>query len=412
MTQLFRDDSTPDLVTRAAGHYTNNYRQLPIFLTRGEGVWVWDRDGRRYLDMVAGIAVNSLGHAHPRLVAAIREQADALIHVSNLYFNEPALALMDKLTELTFADRVFFANSGAEANEAALKLARRYRTVTKGEPHRTEILAFHHSFHGRSFGTISVTGQPKYQKGFEPLLPTVHFATFGDLASVEQALAAAAGRIGTVILEPVQCEGGMNFPPAGFLKGLRRLCDKHDMVLIYDEVQTGVGRTGEWFYYEIDAVKPDILTSAKGIAGGVPLGVMLCTEEVGRGFDPGSHASTFGGNPLATRAGLEVLRTIEEDHLLDHVYTVGQELGAGLRALCDRHPDKCAEARGVGLLHGLELRDASGKLAAAVVNGCQARGLLMNAIQGQVLRFVPPLIVQSGHIETALDILDTVLGEV
>ncbi|PKN59465.1 MAG: aspartate aminotransferase family protein [Deltaproteobacteria bacterium HGW-Deltaproteobacteria-14] len=411
MTNLFRDTPTVDLAARAASHYTSNYRQIPIFLTRGEGVWVWDRDGRRYLDMVAGIAVNSLGHAHPRLVAAIREQADALMHVSNLYFNEPALALMDKLVELTFADRVFFANSGAEANEAALKLARRYRTTVKKQPNRTDVLAFENSFHGRTFGTVAVTGQPKYQKGFEPLPPGVHFARFGDLGHVEEVLARAEGRIGTVILEPVQCEGGLNFPPAGFLKQLRKLCDAQDMVLIYDEVQTGVGRTGEWFYYEVDAVKPDIMTSAKGIAGGVPLGAMLCTDEVGRGFEPGSHASTFGGNPLATRAGLEVLRTIEEEKLLDHVFEVGSELATGLKTLCDRHPERCVEARGMGLLQGLELRGGA-DVASAVVAGCQQRGLLMNAIQGRVLRFVPPLIVQSGHIQEALSILDAVLGEV
>jgi len=410
MTNLFRDTPTVDLVHRANSHYTTNYRQVPVFLTRGEGVWVWDRDGRRYLDMVAGIAVNSLGHAHPRLVAAIREQADALMHVSNLYYNEPALALMDKLTELTFAGRVFFANSGAEANEAALKLARRYRTTVKGQPERTEVLAFENSFHGRTFGTIGVTGQPKYQKGFEPLMPGVHFARFGDLESVEEVLSRAEGRIGTVILEPIQCEGGLNIPPKGFLKQLRKLCDAQDMVLIYDEVQTGVGRTGEWYYYEVDAVRPDIMTSAKGIAGGVPLGAMLCTEEVGRGFEPGSHASTFGGNPLATRAGLEVFRTIEEERLLDHVFEVGEVLKAGLAALCDRHPERCVEARGIGLLQGLELRGGA-DVATAVIRGCQERGLLMNAIQGRVLRFVPPLIVQAGHIQTALEIIDAVLAE-
>jgi len=313
MTNLFRDVPTAELVSRASSHYTANYRQLPIFLTRGEGVWVWDRDGRRYLDMVGGIAVNSLGHAHPRLVAAIREQADALIHVSNLYYNEPALALMDKLIELTFADRVFFANSGAEANEAALKLARRYRTTVKKQPTRTNVLAFEHSFHGRTFATVGVTGQPKYQQGFEPLLPGVHFARFGDLGHVEEVLARAAGRIATVIVEPVQCEGGLIFPPAGFLKALRRLCNAQDMVLIYDEVQTGVGRSGEWFYYEIDAVKPDILTTAKGIAGGVPLGAMLCTDEVGQGFGP---------------PGLELLDEVADAIFLNSVFPHYQDAGS------------------------------------------------------------------------------------
>ncbi len=410
MTNLFPKSATADLIARATSHYTPNYRPAPLVLSRGEGVWVWDRDGRRYLDMVAGIAVNSLGHAHPRVSAALCDQADALIHVSNLYFNEPALALMDKLTKLTFADRVFFANSGTEANEAALKLARRYQTTVRGQPDKTEVLAFDHSFHGRTMWSISVTGQPKYHQGFEPMVPGAHFARFGDLDHVTAVVDAAEGRIGALIVEPVQCEGGLNMPPNGFLKGLRKLCDERGIVLIFDEVQTGVGRTGEWYYYEIDGVKPDILTSAKGIGAGVPLGAMMASDAVAQGFQPGSHASTFGGNPLATRAGLVVFETIEQERLLDHVYALGNELGDGLQALCAKYPDLCVEARGVGLLRGLELRD-DGKTAAEVVKRCVEHGLLMNAIQNRVLRFVPPLIVQSGHIAEALQILDGVLAE-
>ncbi len=410
MTRLFPDLSTDALMQRATSHYTPNYRPSAVVLSRGEGVWVWDRDGKRYLDMVAGIAVNALGHAHPRMVRAIREQAESIIHCSNLYFNEPAVALMDMLTKHTFADRVFFANSGAEANEAALKLARRYRTVVKGQPKRTDVLAFHKSFHGRTFATISATGQPKYQKGFEPLMPTFHFADFGDLASVEEVLASAKGNIGTVLIEPIQCEGGLNMPPDGFLRGLRALCDKQDMLLVYDEVQTGVGRTGEWFYNEVDAVRPDIMSSAKGLGGGVPLGAMLATEEAAQAFVPGTHASTFGGNPLATRAGYEVMKVIEEGELLQHVYDVGEELGAQLDALAEKHSEHCVEARGIGLLRGLELSDASGETAKRIVAGCVERGMLMNAIQGRVLRFVPPLIIESGHVRAAMEILDDVLA--
>ena len=408
---LFPDSSTSELLARATSHYMPSYRQAPRFLVRGEGPWVWDRDGKRYLDMLAGIAVCSLGHAHPRLVEAIRQQADQLVHVSALYHNEPALALMDRLIALSFADRVFFCNSGTEANEAALKLARRYRAVVRGQPERSDILAFHQSFHGRTYGAISVTGQPKYHAGFEPMLPGVHFAEYGDIAAAEAAMDAAGGRVGTVIVEPVQCEGGLRVPPKGYLPKLRALCDARDALLIFDEVQTGVGRTGEWFCYEIEAARPDLMTLAKGIAGGVPLGVMLCTSAVGEGFVAGSHASTFGGNPLATRAGLEVIRVIEEERLLDHVFEVGEHLQAGLGELARRYPDHCVEARGVGLLRGLELVADERELGPAVVKAALDKGLLLNAIAGRVLRFVPPLVVQKGHVDAALEILDEILGE-
>jgi predicted acetylornithine/succinylornithine family transaminase len=409
MTSLFKGEATADLLIRAQSHSTPNYQPAPVLLTRGEGVWVWDRDGRRYLDMVAGIAVCSLGHAHPRLVAAIRDQADKLIHVSNLYYNEPALALMDKLTSLSFGDRVFFCSSGTEANEAALKMARRYQAVVRGAPERSDVLALHKSFHGRTLASLSVTGQPKYHRGFEPMLGGVHFADFGDLAAAEAAMGAGEGRIGTVIVEPVQCEGGLNFPPAGYLRGLRKLCDAQGAVLVFDEVQTGVGRTAEWFYYQLDDVRPDIMSLAKGLGGGVPIGAIVASDEVAKGWEPGSHAATFGGNPLATRAALTVLEVIEEEGLLDHVFEMGEHLGQGLEALAERHGDRCVEARGVGLLRGLEL--AEGVSGAAVVDRCREQGLLLNAIGGRVLRFVPPLVVQRGHLDAALQILDGVLAE-
>ncbi|MDP6943350.1 MAG: acetylornithine transaminase, partial [Myxococcota bacterium] len=324
METLFPDLSTDEVLTRARAHYTPNYRQAPFVLVRGEGVWVWDRDGTRYLDFIAGIAVSSLGHGHPRLVAAIREQADKLIHTSGLYHHEPAVALMDMLTQVSFADRVFFGNSGAEANEAALKLCRRYWTTVKERPEKTEVLAFESSFHGRTFATLTATGQAKYQKGFEPLLPGFHYAPFADLDAAQAALEGAGGKIGTVIIEPIQCEGGLHVPSNDYLLGLRKLCDAHEALLVFDEVQTGVGRTGEWFCYEISSATPDVMTLAKGLGGGVPVGAMCCTEEVSQAFVPGAHASTFGGNPLATRAALEVLRTIRDDRLLDHVYETGE----------------------------------------------------------------------------------------
>ncbi len=407
MTTLYPDVSTSNVIARAKSHFTPNYRQAPIVLVRGEGVWVWDRDGRRYLDLIAGIAVCSLGHAHPRLTRAIRDQAEALVHVSNLFYNEPAIALMDRLTELSFADRVFLANSGAEANEAALKLARRYWSITRDQPDKTDFLAFHKSFHGRTFATITATGQPKYHKGFYPLLPGFHYADFGDLASVEAALDAADGRIGAVIIEPVQCEGGLVIPPDGFLKGLEALCRAREVLLIFDEVQTGIGRTAEWFCYEIDGVRPDIMTLAKGIAGGVPLGAMVCNDEVAKGFVPGAHATTFGGNPLACRAALEVVRTIEEDKLLDHVYETGEYLHKKLLKLVKKH-DCCLEARGYGLLRGLELVDDP-EFCKRLVAEARDRGVLLNLIAGHVLRFAPPLIIERGHIDTAIKIIDEVL---
>ena len=410
MTTLFPDLRTHDVIARASSHYTPNYRQAPIVMTRGEGPWLWDRDDKRYLDMIAGIAVCSLGHCHPRLVAAIRDQSETLIHISNLFHNEPAVALMDALVTHSFADRVFFTNSGTEANEAALKLARRYRSVVCGQPERSEVLAFTSSFHGRSFGSLSATGQPKYHKGFEPLLPGFHYATFNDLDSVIALMDAAQGRIGSVIVEPIQCEGGINEPSDSFLTDLAKLCKERECTLIFDEVQTGVGRTGEWFCYEHFDVRPDIMTLAKGIASGVPLGAMVCTEELAQAFIPGTHASTFGANPLATRAGLEVFKTIEEESLLDHVYEVGNYLAKGLNALVKSY-ECCVQVRGRGLLRGLELVADERELGKSVVAKCRERGLLLNAIQGRVLRFAPPLTIGKGHVDTALEILGEVLAE-
>ena len=411
METLFPDLSTDEVLSRARAHYTPNYRQAPFVLVRGEGAWVWDRDGTRYLDFIAGIAVSSLGHAHPRLVAAIRDQADTLIHTSGLYHHEPAIALMDLLTQVSFADRVFFGNSGAEANEAALKLCRRYWTIVKERPEKTEVLAFERSFHGRTFATLTATGQPKYHKGFEPLLPGFHYAPFGDLEAVQAALEGAGGKIGTIIVEPIQCEGGLNVPSEDYLRGLRKLATAHEALLIFDEVQTGVGRTGEWFCYEISGAVPDVMTLAKGLGGGVPVGAMCCSEEVAAGFVPGAHASTFGGNPLATRAALEVLSTIRDDHLLDHVFETGQMLGKGLENLIKAHPDRCVEARGYGLLRGLELTGDDPDLLGRVVTLCRARGLLINGIAGKVLRMTPPLIIERGHVRFALEVLDEALGE-
>jgi len=406
MNDLFPAVTTSDLAARAAAALTPNYRPAPLVLVSGKGCRVTDKDGRTYLDMVGGIAVNSLGHAHPRLVAAIAEQAATLIHVSNLYINEPAIAFGEMVKKVSFADRVFFANSGTEANEAALKLARRFQAEVRKSPHQAGFLAFHDSFHGRSYGALSVTGQPKYHHGFEPLVPGARFATFGDLDQCRAEM--SDGKVGAIIVEPIQCEGGINMPPPGFLEGLRALADDHGAVLIFDEVQTGVGRTGTWWAYEHTDIVPDVVTTAKGVAGGVPLGVMMCNEKVAAGFVPGSHASTFGGNALATRAGLEVFQVIEEDGLLENARTRGAQLAAGLEALRVAHPDKAVAQRGRGLVQGLELADAA--LVNRVVDGCRVAGLLVNAVQGKTLRFVPPLIVSAAEIDEALVTVGGVLA--
>ena len=417
MQTLFPDVPTADLARRATAVMTPNYKPLPIVLAGGSGARVHDRDGRHWVDMVAGIAVNALGHGHPRLARAIAEQAAEMIHISNLYLNEPAIALAERLVAQTFADRVFFCNSGAEANEAALKLARRYQTTVANRPDKTGILAFHHSFHGRTFGALSVTGQPKYHKGFEPLVPGVVFARFGDLADVARVLDSAATPVGTVIVEPIQCEGGINVAPDGFFRDLRALCDARDILISFDEVQTGVGRTGRLFCYEHLGMQPDILTTAKGIAGGLPLGAMLCSEKVAKGFEPGSHATTFGGNALATRAGLEVLNVIADEGLLDNARRVGGHLACGLAGLVVRHPDRCKAQRGLGLVQGLELagREASNgptadDFALAVTAKAREAGLLINIVQGRTLRFVPPLVTTEADVDAALAILEGVIA--
>jgi len=405
---LFPGLDTASVLDLAARHLTPNYKPTPLVLVSGEGVRVKDRDGRSYLDMVGGIAVNSLGHGHPRLVAAIAEQARQLIHISNLYLNEAIIAFTNKLSEIRGFERVFVANSGAEANEAALKCARRYQTVVRGRPEKTGVLAFHDSFHGRTFGALSVTGQPKYHHGFEPLVPGAVFAKFGDLASVDAALAAGEGRIGALIVEPIQCEGGINMPPRGFLEGLRERCSERDIVLIFDEVQTGVGRTGRWFYFHW-GVRPDIATTAKGIAGGVPLGAMMASPPFSDALQPGTHASTFGGNALACRAGLEVLNVIEDDGLLAHVTAVGARLGAGLARLAETL-DVAVVQRGLGLVQGLEL--VSAEAATKAVELAREHGLLVNAVQGKTLRFVPPLVTSAAEVDQALDATERVLVQV
>jgi acetylornithine aminotransferase len=380
----------------------NTYARTPISIVRGRGSRVYDLEGREYLDFVAGIAVNALGHGHPDLVAAIQKQAQQLLHASNLYYTEPQTKLAKALVEHSFAKKVFFCNSGAEANEAAIKLARRYAHQKYGAE-RYEIITMLQSFHGRTMATLTATGQDKVQKGFEPLVPGFTYAPFNNLSAVEQAV---SGRTAAVMLEPVQGEGGVHVADKSYLTGLRELCRSRDILLIFDEVQTGMGRTGALFAYEHFGVAPDIMTLGKGLGGGLPLAACLATDEVATAFVPGTHASTFGGNPLTCAAGLAVIRTLLDGRLLEQARRMGDYLARGLQDLKDRLPI-IKETRGLGLLQGVELT-VDGK---SVVADCLARGLLINCTVDRVLRFVPPLVIMQAEIDRLLDVLNQVLGK-
>jgi acetylornithine/N-succinyldiaminopimelate aminotransferase len=395
--------SSADLAARASKVYTPNYRPAPIVFAHGDGVWLTDVEGRRYLDFAAGIAVCALGHNHPAMTRALTEQAGKLLHVSNLFLNAPAVKLAETLVRLSFADRVYFGNSGAEAVEAALKMARRYMRLVKGVDRYTFICA-EKSFHGRTWAAISATGQPKYHEGFGPLVPGFVHVPFNDL----DAMAAAIDETTCAIfVEPVQGEGGVVPAEPGYLAGLRALCDQHGILLIFDEVQTGVGRTGEWFAHDHEGVAPDIMTLAKGLGGGVPIGALVCTEEASHGFAPGAHASTFGGNPLACHTAQAVLDTIEADGLVAHAAKMGAHLHAGLEGLVEKHVG-VVKARGRGLLRGLVV-DPAIVDRPAVVLAARDLGLLMTNAGADTMRFSPPLIVGTAHLDDAVSRLDAAL---
>jgi predicted acetylornithine/succinylornithine family transaminase len=362
-------------------------------------------DGRRFLDMTAGIAVCVLGHGHAGLSQALALQATRLHHTSNLYYIEAQIRLAEALARRAFAGKVFFCNSGTEANEAALKLARRYQIVVRNQPKRFELISFEGSFHGRTIGALSVTGQAKYREGFGPLLPDVRFIPFGDAEAARKAI---TERTCAVIIEPIQAEGGINLPPPGYLQELRRLCSERGALLIFDEVQTGVGRTGTFYAFEREAMVPDIVTLAKGLAGGVPMGAMLANETVADAFAPGTHAATFGGNPLASAAALYIQQVMDEQNLLGRCQEMGAYLGSALARLAERRRPKTRSARGRGLLQGLVMEgDAS-----AVVVKAREHGLLLSVAGGNVVRFAPPLVVGQAELDEALSILDAVLSEV
>ncbi|MEW5736008.1 MAG: acetylornithine transaminase [Thermodesulfobacteriota bacterium] len=392
--------ATQDIKSITDQFIANTYARQPILLTRGEGVTLWDDKGNQYTDFLAGIAVCILGHAHPAVADAVCAQARKLCHVSNLFYTEPAAMLAKQLTDHSFADRVFFGNSGAEANEAAIKLSRKY-AKENGHPERYRIITAEKSFHGRTMATLSATGQHKIHAGFEPLVEGFDYVPYNDLAAVRSAI---TDETCAILVEPVQGEGGVIVPDPGYLKGLRELCTENEILLMLDEIQTGMGRTGKLFAHEHFGITPDVATLAKGIANGLPMGAMLATEKAAEALTPGSHASTFGGNPVAAAAALVVVETLLHKGVLENCVSVGATFKDKLLALADSH-DCVKNVRGLGLMLGMELdRDAMDLVARL-----RDKGFLVNCTQGTVLRFVPPLIITEKEIDALCAALDEVL---
>jgi acetylornithine aminotransferase/acetylornithine/N-succinyldiaminopimelate aminotransferase len=382
-------------------HLMTFAKRYPVALVRGEGSRVWDSNGKEYLDFTGGIAVTALGHSHPKVVGTLREQAATLVHVSNLFYIPQQAQLAQLLCEHSFADRVFFSNSGAEANETAIKLARKW-AKEHGSSDRGDIISMRGGFHGRTLATVTATAQEKYHHGFEPLPGGFKYVAFNDLKALERAI---DSRTAAVLVEPIQGEGGINVPDDGYLPGMRKLCDEAGILLIFDEIQTGMGRTGKLWAYEHSGVAPDIMTVAKALANGVPIGATLATDDVARVFTPGTHGSTFGGNPLATAVGLTVFSTLIEDRLAERAGRVGRLLVHGLEAIRAKHPKAVKEIRGRGLLVGLDLVPP----VADAVTACRERGLLVLTAGDNTLRLAPPLIVLEKEVTEACGIIEAAL---
>jgi predicted acetylornithine/succinylornithine family transaminase len=374
------------------------YGRNPIMLVRGEGCKVYDEDGREYLDFVAGIAVCALGHAHPRLVEAVCDQMGRLTHVSNLYYTEPQVRVAEKLVNNSFGDRVFFCNSGAEANEGAIKLARAFAKQA-GRPEAYHVICAEKSFHGRTLATLTATGQDKVKKGFEPVVDGFRHVPFGDLAAVEREMDEA---VAAVLVEPILGEGGVVVPPDDYLPGLRRLCDQRGALLMFDEIQTGLGRTGKLWGHRHWPVTPDVMTLAKGLAGGLPMGAVVATEEAASALTPGMHATTFGAGPVICAAAEVVLEELIDHGLIAHVENMGDRLRQGLEALQKNHPDRINQVRSRGLMAAMELSGPGADLVQALMK----RGFLVNCVQDNVLRFLPPLVVEPDQIEALLAALE------
>lgn len=389
----------------------NTYGRFEIAIDKGLGCRLWDTNGKEYLDFVAGIATCTLGHAHPALIAAVTAQIQKLHHVSNLYYIPEQGELAQWLVEHSCADQVFFCNSGAEANEAAIKLVRKYAHTVLDFLEQPVILTAKSSFHGRTLATITATGQPKYQQGFEPLVEGFAYVPYNDIKAVENAIAdidEGNRRVAAIMIEPLQGEGGVRPGDLEYFLRLRKICDENNILLVFDEVQVGVGRSGKLWGYENLGVEPDIFTSAKGLAGGIPIGAMLCKEHCAV-FEPGSHASTFGGNPFACAASLAVLQTLEKENILHNVEARGEQLRVKLRSIAQEYPHLFSEVRGWGLINGLELNPDIELTSIDLVKAAMAEGLLLAPAGNKVLRFVPPLIVSEAEVEEAIAILRKVI---
>ena len=386
-------------------NYLPVFNRYKIVLERGEGAYLFDSDGKKYVDFLAGIAVNVLGHAYTPLTDAIANQAAKLIHVSNLYYTKPQADAAEKLVKLSGLDRAFFANSGAEANEGAIKIARKY--AHQKNPEKSQIITAWDSFHGRTLATLTATGQPKYHKGFEPLPGGFDYVHYNDIGELENKI---SEKTCAVMLETIQGEGGVYPPKNDYLKKVRALCDKYDALLILDEIQAGIGRSGKFFAYEKFGIKPDIVTLAKGLAGGVPIGAFIVTEKVANAFKPGDHGTTFGGNPLACAAANVVLDTVPNEKFLAHVEEIGAYFKNRLLDLQNKFPDQISEIRGEGLILGAELSNPK-KSGVEIVNECMKRGAIINCTVGKVLRFVPPLIIEKAQVDEVMNVLEEVFGE-
>lgn len=392
-----------EIFQKDQAYYMPVFARYPLVLSHGEGPYLYDMEGKRYIDYLGGIAVNVLGHAHPALVQAVVDQAGKMIHCSNLYYTETQAVLAEKLAKRSGLGKVFLANSGAEANEGAIKLARKYAHNISAE--KTEIITAWHGFHGRTLATLTATAQPKYQKGFEPLPTGFTYVDYGDIKELEKVM---SERSCAVLLEPIQGEGGVHVPSPDYLRKVRALCDLHGALLILDEIQTGVGRTGTMFAYEQFGVKPDIVTLAKGLAGGVPIGAFIASDKVAAAFHPGDHGSTFGGNPLACAAANAVLNVIEQDKLLENCKAVGDYLVGELKKLQAKYPALITEVRGRGLILGMQLTQPGRE----IVDACMREGAMLNCTAGNVLRFVPPLIINQDNVDEMITILDKILEKI
>ncbi len=385
---------TEETIARFQRCVIPNYKRYPVCLVRGEGSWIWDAEGRRYLDLFPGWGCNILGHCPPKVVEAVRDQVGRLIHVPNTWYTEPQGDFAELLSERSFGGQCFFCNSGAEANEAAIKLARAW-----GHPRgRYKIVTMEHGFHGRTYAALTATAQPKYHAGFEPMVPGFTYVPHNDLSAVEKAV---DHETAAILIEPIQGEGGINLPAPGYLEGLRKICDERGALLILDEVQTGLGRTGTWFAYQHFGIEPDALTCAKALAAGVAAGVLIARPELAAVFQPGMHASTFGGNPIACRAGIAAVETIEEDGLLARGVAVGARFQSRFEHLREERPELVRDIRIRGVMIGLELT----MNASAVVAECLERGVLVNATHDVVVRLLPALTIDDAQIDQGCDVL-------